>query len=153
MIWYFTRGAAHIDLEVHRLGGSTGYTFAVTYPDGAEQIESFSDPARLVTRVLSFQQKLIADGWMPSSTDGGPVSLGRRPIRRRQMYLRVRAEDRQTNPAQRLAPPRRRVRTLATRVQHEGSHVGSGRRFRTMVPGEDSPRLCDSCRRPEPSVS
>jgi hypothetical protein len=87
MIWYFTRGAAHIDLEVHRLGGSTGYTFAVTYPDGAEQIESFSDPARLVTRVLSFQQKLIADGWMPSSTDGGPVSLGRRPIRRRQMYL------------------------------------------------------------------
>ena len=87
MIWFFTRGAAHIDLEVHRLGGSTGYTFAVTYPDGAEQIESFSDPARLVTRVLSFQQKLIADGWMPSSTDGGPVSLGRRPIRRRQKYL------------------------------------------------------------------
>ena len=87
MIWFFTRGAAHIDLEVHRLGGSTGYTFAVTYTDGAEQIESFSDPARLVTRVLSFQQKLIADGWMPSSTDGGPVSLGRRPIRRRQWYL------------------------------------------------------------------
>lgn len=87
MIWYFTRGTAHIDLEVHRLGGSTGYTFAVTYPDGAEQIESFADPARLVTRVLSFQQKLIADGWMPSSTDGGPVSLTRRPLIRRHRYL------------------------------------------------------------------
>jgi hypothetical protein len=87
MIWYFTRGTAHIDLEVHRLGGATGYTFAVTYPDGAEQVESFTDPARLVTRVLSFQQKLIADGWMPSSTDGGPVSLGRQPVRRRQRYL------------------------------------------------------------------
>ena len=87
MIWYFTRGTAHIDLEVHRLGGANGYTFAVTYPDGAEQIESFNDPARLVTRVLAFQQKLIADGWIPSSTDGGSVSLTRRPIRRRHRYL------------------------------------------------------------------
>ena len=89
MIWYFTRGTAHIDLEVHRHSGSAGYTFAVTYPDGAEQIESFSDPSRLVTRVLSFQQKLIADGWIPASTDGGPVSLTRRPVRRRQKYLLV----------------------------------------------------------------
>ena len=114
MIWYFTRGTAHIDLEVHRLGGSTGYTFAVTYPDGAEQIESFADPARLVTRVLSFQQKLIADGWMPSSTDGGPVSLTRRPLHSPPPLPAIRTEDRQTNPAHRIPPAGRGVRVVVT---------------------------------------
>ena len=34
MIWYFTRGAAQIDVEVHRGTEPGAYTLAVTYPDG-----------------------------------------------------------------------------------------------------------------------
>jgi hypothetical protein len=45
MIWYFTRGAAQIDVEVHRGPEPDAYTLAVTYPDGDERIEQFRNPA------------------------------------------------------------------------------------------------------------
>lgn len=83
MIWFFTRGAAQIDVEVHR-GPEPGiYTLAVTYPDGAERIERFENAARLVTRALTIQQRLIDEGWMPSSpATGKPIAPRRRPRRR-----------------------------------------------------------------------
>jgi hypothetical protein len=71
MLWCFTRGAAQIDVEVHRRAAGGGYTLEVTYPDGTERIEHFEEPAKLVTRTLAVQQKLIADGWMPMSPVGG----------------------------------------------------------------------------------
>ena len=40
MIWFFTRGAAQIDVEVHRGTEPGAYTLAVTYPDGAERSSS-----------------------------------------------------------------------------------------------------------------
>ena len=77
MIWFFTRGNAHVNLEVHRLPPGNGYRFSVIQADGSEKTETFKDPARLVTRVLSVQQRLLDDGWMPA----GP--LGKRVIIRR----------------------------------------------------------------------
>lgn len=82
MIWYFTRGAAQIVVEVHRRVQGAGYTLEVTHPDGTEQAEHFEDPARLVTRTLSVQQKLIATGWMPSSPLGGTIVPKARRSRR-----------------------------------------------------------------------
>ena len=67
MIWFFTRGAAQIDVEVHRGPNPGAYTLAVTYPDGAERIERFDTAARLVTRALTIQQRLIDEGWMPET--------------------------------------------------------------------------------------
>jgi hypothetical protein len=81
MIWFFTRGAAQIDVEVHRGTEPGAYTLAVTYPDGAERIERFDTAARLVTRVLTIQQRLIDEGWMPSSPATGKPIPGR-PHRR-----------------------------------------------------------------------
>lgn len=81
MVWFFKRGAAQIDVEVHRHLQRGGYTLEVTFPDGTERIEHFDDPARLVTRTLAVQQRLIEDGWMPSSPLGGstkPPQLRRR---------------------------------------------------------------------------
>ena len=82
MIWHFTRENAQVDLEVHRLPEGTGYIFAVTHADGSEKVENYTDAARLVTRVLSVQQRLLEDGWMPASPGGGR-STTRTPVRRR----------------------------------------------------------------------
>ena len=57
MIWFFTRGQAQIDVEVHRGSEPGAYTLAVTYPDGAERIEQFDTATRLVTRALTIQQR------------------------------------------------------------------------------------------------
>ena len=83
MIWFFTRGAAQIDVEVHRGPGPGAYTLAVTYPDGAERIERFESAARLVTRALTVQQRLIDEGWMPSSPATGKMMTPRRHLRGR----------------------------------------------------------------------
>jgi hypothetical protein len=90
MIWYFTRENAHVDLEVHRLPAGTGYVFAVTQADGSEKVEKYTDAARLVTRVLTVQQRLLEDGWMPASPAGGRRPMVRRPIRSRPARYAVR---------------------------------------------------------------
>jgi hypothetical protein len=82
MIWFFTRGAAQIDVEVHRGTEPGAYTLAVTYPDGAERIEQFATATRLVTRTLTIQQRLIDEGWMPASPATGKTMVPRR-VRRR----------------------------------------------------------------------
>lgn len=82
MIWYFTREHAHVDLEVHRLPEGSGYIFAVTHADGSEKVEKYTDAARLVTRVLSVQQRLLEDGWMPASPAGGRRASIRTPVHR-----------------------------------------------------------------------
>jgi hypothetical protein len=78
MIWFFTRGPAQIDIEVHRGPEPKLYTLAVTYPDGAERIERFENAAKLVTRALTIQQRLIDEGWMPSSPATGKTMIPRR---------------------------------------------------------------------------
>ena len=45
MIWFFTRGAAQIDVEVHRGAEPGAYTLAVTYPTARS--ESSSSTRRL----------------------------------------------------------------------------------------------------------
>src|SRR5262245_36728407 len=83
MIWFFTRGPAQIDVEVHRGLDPGTYTLAVTYPDGAERIERFETAARLVTRALTIQQRLIDEGWMPASPATGKTMMPRRIRSRR----------------------------------------------------------------------
>jgi hypothetical protein len=93
MIWFFTRGAAQIDVEVHRGTEPGAYTLAVTYPDGAERIEQFRTAARLVTRALTIQQRLIDEGWMPTSPATGKTMVPRR-VRRRHLRFAAAAARR-----------------------------------------------------------
>jgi hypothetical protein len=81
MIWFFTRDSAQIDVEVHRGPGPGAYTLAVTYPDGGERIERFDTAARLVTRALTIQQRLIDEGWMPCSPATGKVITPRKRLK------------------------------------------------------------------------
>jgi hypothetical protein len=53
-----------------------------TYPDGAERVEHFETAARLVTRALTIQQRLIDEGWMPTSPATGKTMIPRRGRRR-----------------------------------------------------------------------
>jgi hypothetical protein len=97
MIWYFTRENAHVDLEVHRLPDGAGYTFSVIQADGSERVEKFKDATRLVTRVLTVQQRLLDDGWAPASPGGGrrvvvqqtPAGRRRYAVKARRMVVRL----------------------------------------------------------------
>ncbi len=82
MIWFFTRGTARIDVEVRKGTEPGAYTLVVTYPDGAERIEQFATAARLVTRALTIHQRLIDEGWMPTSPATGKPMIPRRERRR-----------------------------------------------------------------------
>ena len=66
MIWFFTRGRAQVDIEVRRLIDGVTFELIVDYPDGAEGIERFTNPSKLVQRTLNLQRGLIRDGWVPS---------------------------------------------------------------------------------------
>jgi hypothetical protein len=90
MLWCFTRGAAQIDVEVHRRAPDGRYTLEVTFPDGTERVENFDEPAKLVTRTLSVQQKLIEEGWMPTSPVSGRAVVPKRvPWTRRKRYAHL----------------------------------------------------------------
>ena len=65
----------------------------MTYPDGAERIEQFRTAARLVTRALTIQQRLIDEGWMPTSPATGKTMLPRR-VRRRHLRFAAAAARR-----------------------------------------------------------
>jgi hypothetical protein len=109
MIWFFTRGAAQIDVEVHRGPDPGAYTLAVTYPDGAERIERFDTAARLVTRALTIQQRLIDEGWMPSSPATGKTMIPRRRYTSRPARVAAAAAQRAQRARQTIAHARQRI--------------------------------------------
>ena len=83
MIWFFTRGSAHIDIEVRRIINPDGYELVVDYSDGSESAEIFTNPRKLVRRTLTLQHRLIRDGWIPSGPGmyGVPAKLAKAPSR------------------------------------------------------------------------
>lgn len=89
MIWFFTHDAAQVDIEVQRGMRAGTYVLVVTQPNGAERVERFDRPDRLVTRVLSVQRELLEEGWMPRSPVGGLVKAPVISLRRR-YYRRAR---------------------------------------------------------------
>ncbi|HEX5475157.1 MAG TPA: hypothetical protein VFX12_10885 [Vicinamibacterales bacterium] len=83
MIWFFTHDAAQVDIEVQHGAREGTYVLVVTQPNGAERVEQFDRPERLVTRVLAVQRQLLEDGWMPRSPVGGRVKMPIISARRR----------------------------------------------------------------------
>jgi hypothetical protein len=72
MLWFFTRDAAQVDIEVRRVPHSDAFDLIVDYPDGSESVERFHDARKLVKRTLSVQHQLIRDGWVPTSPGQSP---------------------------------------------------------------------------------
>jgi hypothetical protein len=77
MIWFFTRGAAQLDIEVRRVPHTGAWELIVDYPDGTETVERITNPRKLVNRTLTVQRRLIRDGWAPT----GPAGTGLRTQR------------------------------------------------------------------------
>jgi hypothetical protein len=82
MIWFFTRGAAQLDIEVRRLPHDGAFELIVDYPNGTETVERITDPRKLVDRTLRIQRRLIRDGWAPTGPGGTGLRPRAKPVRR-----------------------------------------------------------------------
>ena len=63
MIWFFHRGADHLQYEIREGDGSSGYEIVVREPGGRVRMERFSDTIALLERSLELQRALVAEGW------------------------------------------------------------------------------------------
>lgn len=65
MIWFFERQRDRLHYEIRCQTDGPDYELVITYPDGRQEIERFSDPAALVERSAHLQNTLSAAGWQP----------------------------------------------------------------------------------------
>ena len=72
MIWFFERQTSRLLYEIRRQVDGHDYELVVTYPDGHQEIEHFTDAIALIERSQQLQDSLRADGWTPpASVRGG----------------------------------------------------------------------------------
>jgi hypothetical protein len=62
VFWWFERGREHLRFEVLDL--RDGFELRVSYPDGTEHVESFTNAHDLATRQQKLQHKFAAEGWV-----------------------------------------------------------------------------------------
>lgn len=65
MLWFFAREKAHLHYEIRRHPESEDYEIVITYPDGRQEIEQYSDTTGLLRRSYDLQDALKAEGWQP----------------------------------------------------------------------------------------
>ena len=65
MLWFFQKRRARLHYEIRRQTDGPDYELAITFPDGREEIERFSDPDAVVQRSLALQLTLMKAGWQP----------------------------------------------------------------------------------------
>ena len=65
MLWFFEKRRARLRYEIRRQTDGPDYELVITFPDGREEIERFSDPAAVVERSLALQLTLTKAGWQP----------------------------------------------------------------------------------------
>ena len=76
MLWFFEKQREKLHFEVRRQRDGHDYELVITYPDGREEIEKFSDPGELAERSKHLQQYLVDDGWRtPPLLTRGRASL------------------------------------------------------------------------------
>ena len=63
MIWFFERHDSRLRYEIRRQNDGDGCELVITYPDGRQEIEEFSDPSALLERADRLQNSLRAEGW------------------------------------------------------------------------------------------
>ena len=65
MLWFFEKRRARLHYEIRPQPDGPDYELAITFPDGRQEIERFSDPDAVVERSLALQLTLIKAGWQP----------------------------------------------------------------------------------------
>jgi hypothetical protein len=67
MIWFFERQHARLSYEIRRATEGTEYELVITFPDGSQQVEAFTDASVLMERSVRLRDTLAAQGWrMPA---------------------------------------------------------------------------------------
>jgi hypothetical protein len=65
MLWFFEKRRARLHYEIRRQTDGPDYELVITFPDGREEIERFSNPDAIVERSLALQLTLVKAGWQP----------------------------------------------------------------------------------------
>lgn len=65
MLWFFEKRRARLHYEIRRQTDGPDYELVITFPDGREEIERFSEPDAVVERSLALQLTLMKAGWQP----------------------------------------------------------------------------------------
>jgi hypothetical protein len=65
MLWFFEKRRARLHYEIRRETHGPDYELVITFPDGREEIERFSDPDAVIERALALQLTLRKAGWQP----------------------------------------------------------------------------------------
>lgn len=68
MLWFFEKQRERLWFEVRRQCDGAAYELVITYPDGREEIEHFTDPSAVTRRSESLRHALAADGWRSPSS-------------------------------------------------------------------------------------
>jgi hypothetical protein len=68
MIWFFERQRSRLLYEIRRQLDGHDYELVVTFPDGRQEVEKFTDAVSLVERSHRLQASLRAEGWMPPAS-------------------------------------------------------------------------------------
>ncbi len=63
MIWFFERHHSRLHYEVRRQTDGNDYELVITWPDGRQDVERYSECGTLLDRTTVLQSRLAADGW------------------------------------------------------------------------------------------
>jgi hypothetical protein len=74
MLWFFERDAARLLYEIRRQLDGDDYELVLTFPDGRQEVEKYSDPHSLIERSHRLQETLRNQGWAPPATARVPGS-------------------------------------------------------------------------------
>ena len=79
MLWFFEKQREKLHFEVRHQSDGHDFELVITYPDGREVIEKFSDPRVLAERSRSLRTSLVDEGWHSPPLLSRPHASGRSP--------------------------------------------------------------------------
>ena len=78
MVWFFERQQSRLHYEIRRQSDGDDYELVITWPDGRQDIERYSECGTLVERSSLLQTRLAQQGWVPPQTRVRPGAVASR---------------------------------------------------------------------------
>jgi hypothetical protein len=68
MVWFFEREQAKLHYEIRRQSDGDAYELVITWPDGHQEVEQYSECGTLIQRSTVLECRLAEQGWTPPQT-------------------------------------------------------------------------------------
>jgi len=65
MIWFFERHDSRLHYEIRRQSDGPAYELVITFPDGRQEIERYTDSNAVTRRSIRLERALTDAGWEP----------------------------------------------------------------------------------------